>query len=92
MTVFENLKSRNIDELVDWLDKYVSLDAAPWMWWFDRTYCEKCEAEIVYDEKYKLEHEYGWCELNGKCRFFQNMNAVPDNKQTIKMWLESEIE
>ena len=36
------------------------------------------------------ECEFAWCELNGKCKFFKDMDDIPDVKQIIKMWLESD--
>lgn len=33
-----------------------------------------------------------YCELNGNCKFFPDLDEVPDNKKIIKMWLETEIE
>lgn len=84
MTVYESFKSKSIDELAEWLDKHV-IDDSPWIGWFDRKYCNKCDAVHYEDD------DYSWCELNGKCRFFQDMPNIPDNKQIIKMWLEREI-
>ena len=84
MTVFELFKSKSIDELVDWLDENCTPDFSPWMNWWDDNCCKKCDG--VFQDGL----EYGWCELHGKCKFFQDMNDIPDNKQMIKMWLESE--
>ena len=86
MNRFDRINSKNIDEFSEWLDKYGAYDYSPWMEWWDKNYCRKCEPEIV-DGK-----EYGWCELHGKCRFFQEMDEIPNHKQTIKMWLEGEDE
>lgn len=90
MTAFQNFKSMTIDELAEWLDKYGDFDAAPWMEWFDKNYCNKCEGVNVTNGMYHT-YEYAWCELHNKCKFFQDMNDVPDSKQTVKMWLESEV-
>ncbi len=84
MTVFDNFKSNNIDELVEWLDKYMAFDNAPYLNWWDENYCKKCAAEIQDG------HEYGWCELYNKCKFFKDMDEIPSCKEIIKMWLESE--
>ena len=85
MTIFENLKSMNIDEFVDWFEENCLHDDDPCIRWFDETYCQNCEGAI------KDGKDYAYCELNGKCRFFMDMDEVPDNKQTIKMWLKSKI-
>ena len=84
MTVLDNFKSFNIDEFIDWLDEYVSFDTAPWMWWWDNTYCKNCPTEDEYVS------DYAWCEVHNKCRYFLDMDETPDVKQIIKMWLESE--
>lgn len=97
MTVFENLMSKNMDELVEWLDKNGAYTDAPWGKWFNRNYCKKCKvvksSAVVdqYGEYWSGEHEFTWCELNGKCRYFQDMKKTPNRKQTIKLWLESEV-
>lgn len=86
MTVFDNIKNKNIDDLVDWLDENFTCDNAPWWKWWDENYCSKCIAEIDNHE-----NKCGYCELNGKCKYFQHLEDIPDSKQTIKMWLESEF-
>ena len=83
MTVFEKLKATTIDGIVDWLDKYMECDDAPWFRWWVNKYCHQCFGE---------EFERAWCELHGNCKFFQNMSEIPNSKETIKMWLESESE
>lgn len=92
MTVFENIKNNSIDELAEWLDEYCTFDTAPWWKWWDENYCDKCEPEIGHMMAFgkELECKYAWCELNHKCKFFQEMEEIPDNKQIIKMWLMSE--
>lgn len=85
MKRFDFLKSKNIDELVDWLDEYCMVGDCPWDKYFDDNYCSKCDA--VEHEG----HEYAWCELNKKCKFFEDMSDIPDYKQIIRLWLESEV-
>lgn len=92
MTIFEEMKSMNIDEFVEWLDKHGAFDTAPWMFWFDNNYCKKCEPEVAYVEELHKKCECGWCELHGKCKFFEDLEEVPHHKQIIKMWLELESE
>lgn len=84
MTIYEKIKSMDINEYTEWFEANCSHNDDPSIKWFDETYCQKCESI------FKDGHEYAYCELNHKCRFFENMNDVPDSKQTIKMWLESE--
>lgn len=91
MTVFENMKAKNIDELAEWLDEYGATDGSPWHDWFENKYCNHCEPIFVKGDDFYRDMEYGWCELNcDKCKFFQDMKEIPWGKQLIKMWLESE--
>lgn len=107
MINFERLQSMSIDELAEWLDKNGMFDNSPWLNAFNDKYCEKCESiECSYtDAKEKLgltpfyeeTFECAYCELadeNGvkSCRFFPELDDVPDNKEMIKMWLEEEAE
>jgi hypothetical protein len=92
MTVFDNIKSKNIDELSKWLDEYGMYDCSPWSYWFDKSYCSKCESVIAPSPcSCNVNSEYAWCELNNHCRYFEEMNHIPNNEQVIKMWLESEF-
>lgn len=91
MTLFESIKAQNIDELVDWIDKYCTFDnALHWKWW-DENYCNKCESITTGTNVFGYPQKYAYCELNHNCRYFKDMKNTPDNKQIIKMWLESEI-
>ena len=86
MRIFDILQTKSIDELAKWIDKFKMWDDAPWIQWYDQKYCKNCEP-IVKDGL-----EYGYCELYDKCRYFEDMDWVPDNEEMIKMWLESEAE
>lgn len=90
MTVFENIKTKNIDELVEWLDKFETHNDITWIRWWDGNYCNKCESETIYFEELNREEECAWCETHDSCKFFDGIDGVPSNKQVIKMWLESE--
>lgn len=92
MTVLEKFKSKTIDEIIDWFDEFAS-DNAPWWKWYDENYCNKCEP-IKSERSNCLDYvpEFAYCELNGNCRFFKETDAIPNNKQIIMMWLESECE
>lgn len=92
MTVFEKFKSMNIDEFIEWLDKNGTTDYSPWVLWFDDKYCKKCQSEIAYIEELDKECECAWCENHDDiCRYFPDINCIPDNKQVIWLWLESEV-
>lgn len=89
MKVFDSIKSKNIDELAEWLNKYGVQDYSPWDNWFYNKYCSECDPIEKTDGIY--ENEYTWCELNcNKCKYFQSMKEAPWGKQLVKMWLESE--
>ena len=89
MKVFDNIKNKNIDEFAEWLDEHCHFDYAPWWKWWDENYCGKCES-IVFTDDEDYKKEFAYCEHYGNCRFFNEMEKIPDNKQIIKMWLESE--
>lgn len=86
MSNFNDIRFMGIDEFAKWLDRYGSIDDAPWLDWWDKNYCNKCVAESING------HEYAWCELNCKCKYFQDMKDIPNSEQVIKMWLELESE
>lgn len=91
MKVFDSIKNKNIDELAEWLDEHCDFDGAlHWKWW-DENYCKKCEPiETNSPNFFGYPAECAYCEINNNCRFFKDMEDIPDNKQIIKMWLESE--
>jgi hypothetical protein len=86
MTIFEKFKSMNIDEYAEWFAENCLNSDDPCIQWWDKTYCQNCKS-IIKDEV-----EYGYCELYGKCRFFENMNNVPDHKQMVRIWLDSKYD
>ena len=101
MTNFEHLQAMTIEELAAWLDEYGQFDSSPWMEWFSRIYCDKCESiKCKYaDAEEKLgvspfsyggEIDCAYCELEHKCRFFPDLTDTPSNKETIEMWLKEE--
>ena len=91
MTVFNEVKSKNIDEFVDWLDEVGMYDGSPWIKFWDDNYCSKCEPEVVEDPDTGGEFCNMYCELHDKCNYFKDMDDIPSIKQIIKMWLESEV-
>jgi hypothetical protein len=92
----------DIEQLADWLDENGQFDTAPWSEWFSKKYCNNCESiKCKYadaEEKlgfspythYSGEVECAYCELENKCRFFQSLDDVPNNREVIRMWLEEE--
>lgn len=103
VTNFENLKKMSLEDLAEWLDENGVFDGSPWSEFFNKEYCEKCEAiKCNYvDAKETLgiqlfsygdSIECAHCEIYGKCKFFPEFDDVPDNKTVIKLWLEEEAE
>ena len=101
-TNYDNLHSMTLDELATWIDKHGDFDGAPWMTWFDKNYCKKCEP-IQCDvetarEELGLNSFYGsgvtcaYCELYHNCKFFPDLHYIPNNKDIIRMWLELEAD
>ena len=98
MNNFEkNFKQMSLEDFAEWLYENVMVDNTPWMNWFDKNYCSKCESIIVKAEDaevvlglkpfYNEEYECTYCEVyEDCCKFFPN--GCPSNKDIIKMWLE----
>ncbi len=101
-TNYDNLHSMTLDELATWIDNNGDFDGAPWMKWFDANYCKKCEAiEVDRDTAIKvlrLSPFYGsgvtcaYCEIHDNCKFFPELDYIPDNKDIIRMWLEKDAD
>lgn len=91
MKVINMFEHMSIEEFVNWLDENVYLEYSPWLKWWDENYCKNCDSVCAASPNGYGEAEYGYCELYGNCRYFQHMPNVPNDKQIIKMWLESEI-
>ena len=102
MTNFKYLQSMSVDELAKWLDQNGIIDNSPWSEHFNNKYCANCESVMCkYEDAEKTlgfrlclwddEIECAYCEIYNKCRYFEDMQDVPDNREMIKMWLESEV-
>lgn len=91
MTEFDKIKNMNLEELAEWLDVVCSFsDDSPWMKWFSEKFCDNCPPVQTFVPYLNKEAECSYCELNGNCKFFPDLLDTPENKQIIKMWLESE--
>lgn len=98
-TMFDKLKLMTIDEFSDWLYEHGMVDGSPWMNWFDKTYCSKCESiKCSYtDAVEKLDLDpfddrpivCAYCEIEHKCKYFPDMEELPGMKYIIKLWLNS---
>lgn len=92
MNNFKKLQSMSIDELAKWLDKNGQFDTAPWVLWWDKTYCSNCPDIMCHYEDSDHEFPCAYCEIHDTCKFFPNFNYVPGHEDVVKLWLESEAE
>lgn len=89
MTNFEKLKSMNEEEISEFLDN-IGIDDNPWIAWFNKRYCENCETIRRYARYPDIYYDLTYCEVNGNCKYFQDKDDIPNNKEMIELWLESE--
>ena len=92
MNNLEKIKSMSIGELAEWLDENGQFDTAPWTLWFDKKYCSNCPDVKCKYEDGERGFTCAWCEVHDSCMFLPDADGMPDNLETIKMWLESEVE
>jgi hypothetical protein len=101
MTRYKQLTSKPIEELAKWIDDHGQHDDSPWMTWFYKKYCSKCESEIVKREDsmsklgfellFRNETECSYCEVYDECRFFPNKKN-PGTQEIIEMWLKEAVD
>lgn len=101
MKIYDKFTTSTPEALAKWIASFGNHDDSPWMNWFDKTYCQKCESEIVTKEEseaklgfqflYLNKTECSYCEVYKECRFFPN-RLTPDIEEIIKMWLDQEVE
>ena len=94
MTNFRKIQSMSVEELAKWLDQNGMWDNSPWSKWFDSTYCQRCESVKATVDDYfgHRECKFAYCELEKKCRYFDDYDEVPDGVEMAKLWLEAEVE
>ncbi len=98
MTQFEKFMAFDIDQLADWLNRYGNFDDSLWMQWWNSTYCKNCESLEVDYEDLDMQCYFGsqrkakcaYCEIHPNCKYFPNLLDIPDNKEIIKMWLNTQ--
>lgn len=101
MTEYDKFTKSTKEALAKWIADFGKHDDSPWMNWFDKTYCQKCESEIVTKDEseaklgfqflYLNKTECSYCEVYKECRFFPN-KPTPEIEEIIKMWLDQEVE
>ena len=91
MTIFEKMKTANIDELAEFLYTNFDREVAPWDEWFEENYCSKCPPVKARCVDCDRDMKFGWCELNEGCKLCSEITDALDNKQVIKLWLQSEV-
>lgn len=91
-TNFDKLKAMPMDELAKWLDENGQFDTAPWMMWWEKTYCRNCPDIMCHYEDSDYEFPCAYCELHKKCMFFPDMDEAPNSLEIVKMWFEVEVE
>ena len=88
---------------VDSLAKFIcrlfkNSDEVPWEQWFDKKYCKQCPV-IKTDAPRDESGYYLWgcvpvtcayCEQNSNCRYFPEIDHIPDTEEVLKMWLNQE--
>lgn len=89
-TVFDKFKSMSIDELTEWINHYHQGISPPWIEWLDKHYCANCDLIKTFVPDYGKEMSFSWCELHNTCKYFPEANGLLDDKQIIRMWLESQ--
>ena len=99
-TRYNQFRSMSLEELAEWLDNHGQHDGSPWMIWFDKNYCSKCESIKIKKENSKSvlgfelmfsdETTCSYCEVYKKCKYFQDKDETPNNADIIKMWLEEQ--
>lgn len=95
MNKYEKFKTLDIDTLAKWLDANMIFDTAPHNLWFDKKFCSNCESvKFRYSdgESTSRDIECTYCEINGHCRFFPELETTPDSLFILKMWLEQEAD
>lgn len=93
MNNYERIMSMEIDELAEYLNDKWTHDDDPSIEWWNKKYCSNCEPITVKAQYLGHNIDCSWCELNDdKCKYFPELKEMPDSKQIMRMWLESDVE
>ena len=100
MTNYKKLISKSPRALAEWLDKSGQFDGSPWMKWFDKNYCSKCDSIKInradskdilgFELMFKSDTTCSYCEFYKKCKYFPDKEEIPSNVDIIEMWLKEQ--
>ena len=91
MTVFKQIKNMTLDELAVWIRDNWLHDGDLVIDWWDKNYCQKCEPEKITFPNIDHEYECCYCEKYDKCRYFTELDKMPDDLMRVKLWLQSHV-
>ena len=91
MTVFEQIKNMDIDEFTAWITVNWLYSGDLVIDWWDKTYCRKCKPEKITFPNIDHEYECSYCGEYDKCRYFTELDKMPDDLMRVKLWLQSHV-
>ena len=90
MTNREWLQSADLDTLVNFLHSIDSFEDSPYIESWDNKYCSQCESIICTYANSDRKIPCSFCELEGYCKFFPDLDHIPDYADMIRLWLAEE--
>lgn len=102
MTHFEKIfKDATPESIAEFLDCNGMWDNSPWLNWWDKQYCSKCDTVELTNCQAKellgIESPFegvnlvgSFCEVYKKCRYTDDHE--PTSKEIIEAWLNSQCE
>lgn len=89
MTNRDAIKNFSEENFVNWLASFNLIEDSPWLQWFDKTYCKRCQRISGRIEGGHYDHLFAPCEFGvNECPFGV---ADLEDKELIKLWLDAEI-
>ena len=100
MKWFEKIqKDMTVQELAKFLDSVHDYDSSPWISYFQKEFCDKCEPIIAtapgsWSFEPEKEYEFAPCELINEDGTHNNPCGYANCKtvELVKLWLNSEVE
>ena len=90
MTNREFFKNFSEKDFVKWLASLELVENAPWLQWFDKEHCKKCQPIMGRMEGHDFDQPFAPCEFEvDECPY-----GVADltDEELIEMWLDAERE